>query len=205
MPDQPQQGQGGRRDGAPPELLRSQVLALPDQDSPVMLQPAGQHLPLARVLRRSRPVRRHTATPSWPARPRHPVLRRRSRRRCARRAHRYGRSHLGLRRDGTSHLLTGGGEAVHAAGQQRPARCEVPPRRSPSRPGAVEVDGVRREGQSSPGAGPTRGLPRRAQRHEVRSVSFKLALGSHGSLPAAMPRSCSGPGGQADLIHAVTG
>jgi hypothetical protein len=38
VPDQPQQGQGGRRDGAPPELLDSQVLALPDQNPPVMLQ-----------------------------------------------------------------------------------------------------------------------------------------------------------------------
>jgi hypothetical protein len=35
-----------------------------------MLQPAGQHLPLACVLRRSRAVGRHAATLSCPARPR---------------------------------------------------------------------------------------------------------------------------------------
>jgi hypothetical protein len=35
-----------------------------------MLQPANQHLPLACGLRRSRPVGRHAATLSWPARPR---------------------------------------------------------------------------------------------------------------------------------------
>ena len=53
----------------------------------------------------------------------------------------------------------------------------------------------RREGQSWPSAGPTRGLPGRAQRHEVRSVSFKLAWVAT-ALPAAVPRSCStGPRG----------